>query len=121
MITLSQLRLYDWYAFRMEMRNYCRKDLLQKGREYHNAYFVYFIFDGEPGSPEARPIYIGCTGSFYWRMVKHTHKITPQARIYSKAFASKVEALRYERRCIKAWHPKLNIKHNNWWQYDLIG
>jgi excinuclease UvrABC nuclease subunit len=54
-------------------------------------------------------------------MVKHTGKITSQARVYSRAFASKAEALRYERRSIKAWKPALNVRYNDWWQYDLIG
>jgi len=122
MVTLSKLRLYDWYAFRMEMKQYTRLDLLKKARELSNdCYYVYFIFEGKPDTPDFKPVYIGCTRSVYWRMVKHTHKIGKQTNVFLKAFDSKEEALQYEKRCIKAWQPRLNIQYNKWWQLDLIG
>ena len=121
MITLSKLRLEDWYAFHLEMRQYTRQNLLKKGKLLTRTYIVYFIFEGDPQSPDFQPRYIGCTGSFYWRMVQHRRKITLQTKVYIQEFATKAEALQYEKRCIKAWQPALNIKYNTWWQYDLIG
>ncbi|QNF31364.1 GIY-YIG nuclease family protein (plasmid) [Adhaeribacter swui] len=120
MTTLSQLRLHDWYSFRMEMSRYCRKHLLKRWKEVKAKHYVYFIFDQEPTSAHVRPVYIGCTSSLYWRLVKHSRKIAGASWVYFKEFTSKEEALRYEKRSIKLWKPRLNIKYSDWWQLDLL-
>lgn len=120
MITLSQLRLQDWYSVRMEMQRHTRKHLLKRCKELKLKHYVYFIFHQVPDTPQVCPVYIGCTSSLYWRLVKHSRKITDASQVFFKEFNTRREALRYERRCIKLWKPRLNIKYSNWWQLELI-
>jgi len=120
MNTLAQLRLQDWYSVRMEMLRYTRAHLLKRWITFKEKHYVYFIYHQEPDTPQVRPVYIGCTSSLYWRLVKHSKKITKNSQVFFKEFDTKEEALQYEKRSIKIWKPRLNVKYSNWWQMDLI-
>ncbi|RDC58676.1 GIY-YIG nuclease family protein [Adhaeribacter pallidiroseus] len=120
MATLAQLRLQDWYSFQMEMNRYTRKHLLKRWRGVKQKHYVYFIFHQVPSTPLVRPVYIGCTSSLYWRLVKHSSKITENAQVYFKEYTTREEALQHEKRCIKLWKPRMNIKYSNWWQMELL-
>lgn len=120
MVTLAQLRMHDWFSVKMEMQRHTRKHVLKRWKEFKQKHYVYFIFHQVPDNPQVRPVYIGCTSSLYWRLVKHSRKITDKSQVFFKEFDTKAEALQFEKRSIKLWKPRLNVKYSDWWQLELL-
>jgi predicted GIY-YIG superfamily endonuclease len=120
MITCAQLRLHGWYSVQMEMQRHTRQHLLKRWITFKQKHYVYFIFHQVPDTPQVRPVYIGCTSSLYWRLVKHSRKIPGNTQVFFKEFNTIGEALHYEKRSIKLWKPRLNVKYSDWWQLELL-
>jgi hypothetical protein len=51
MMTLSQLRLQDWYAVQMEMQRHTRPHLLKRWITFNEKHYVYFIYHQVPDTP----------------------------------------------------------------------